>query len=73
MHTMPRPPSENRFQVAFKIPDAWTKRADAIAAKLSQPGVTVTRTDALRAALARGLDDLERDPFHATHGATKKR
>jgi hypothetical protein len=61
MQAMPRPKSENVFQVAFKIPKAWTERADAIAAKLSRPGVTLTRTDALRAALARGLEDLESD------------
>jgi hypothetical protein len=68
---MPRPKSENAFQVAFKIPTEWTERADAIAAKLSQPGVTVTRTDALRAALARGLDDLERHPFKPETRARK--
>lgn len=68
MQAMPRPASENTFQVTFKIPDAWVKMADAIAAEMSQPGVTMTRTDALRAALARGLESLR-----AEHKPTKKR
>ncbi|HEY1696179.1 MAG TPA: hypothetical protein VGG39_28625 [Polyangiaceae bacterium] len=53
---MPRPPSENTFQVTFKIPDAWIKMADELAASMAVPGVTITRTDALRAALAEGLE-----------------
>ena len=60
--TMPRPPSENTFQVTFKIPDAWVAQADEVAAAMSHPGVTLTRTDAMRAALARGLEAL-----HAEH------
>jgi hypothetical protein len=55
---MPRPPSENTFQVAFKIPDAWIEKADEIAAKMSRPGITVTRTDVLRSALWEGLEML---------------
>ena len=30
-NTMPRPPSDNTFQVAFKIPDSWIAMADQIA------------------------------------------
>jgi hypothetical protein len=56
--TMPRPPSENTFQVTFKIPDAWIAQADALASAMSRPGLTITRTDALRQALAKGLDVL---------------
>ena len=58
MHSMPRPPSENTFQVSFKIPESWLTTADAIAAGMSLPGVTMTRTDALRAALWRGIEAL---------------
>jgi hypothetical protein len=65
--TMPRPPSENTFQVTFKIPDSWVKKADDVASAMSRPGVTLTRTDALRAALAKGLEVL------ATEGKAKKR
>ena len=56
--TMPRPPSDRTFQVAFKIPEAWVKLADELAVAMSRPGVTMTRTDALRAALATGLEAL---------------
>lgn len=62
MQTMARPQSENTFQVAFKIPPEWLKMADEIAAAMSRPGVKITRTDALRAALADGLHKL-----HAEH------
>jgi hypothetical protein len=55
---MPRPQSENTFQVAFKIPEEWVKLADDVAEARSQPGVPWNRTDALRAALVRGLEAL---------------
>jgi hypothetical protein len=64
MQAMPRPPSENTFQVAFKIPEAWIEKADEIAAKMSRPGITVTRTDVLRSALWEGLEAL-REPKKA--------
>jgi hypothetical protein len=60
--TMPRAPSENTFQVAFKIPEKWIEMADEIARAMSQPGIANTRTDALRAALWHGLNEL-----HAQH------
>ena len=53
--TMPRPPSDKTFQVAFKIPDEWVEMADELAKKMSSPGMTVTRTDVLRTALWEGL------------------
>jgi hypothetical protein len=55
---MPRPQSENTFQVTFKVPEAWIVQADEVAAAMSRPGVTLTRTDAFRAAMARGLHEL---------------
>lgn len=58
MQTMSRPPSENTFQVAFKIPESWLALADEIAASMSRPGITATRTDVLRAALWRGMNEL---------------
>jgi len=67
--TMARPQSDNTFQVAFKIPEAWKNDADAVAEAMSQPGFVATRTDVLRAALARGLAALKAE--HKT--ATKKR
>lgn len=60
--TMPKPLSENTTQVAFKVPDAWLERAEVLAKALSRPGIsTVTKTEILRAALARGLDVLEEE------------
>jgi hypothetical protein len=58
---MPRPPSSNDVQVAIRLPAEWLARADALLPTLGPPGVTLTRSDALRAALARGLDALEAD------------
>lgn len=56
--SMPRPQSENTFQVSFKIPEKWVAMADEIALAMSQPGIATTRTDALRAALWHGLNEL---------------
>jgi hypothetical protein len=67
---MPRKPSENTSQVALRLPEAWLDRCDALAPALSIPGITATRTDVLRAAIARGLDELEAD---ASGGGTKAR
>jgi len=61
MHPMPRPQSENTFQVAIKVPQEWVDQADAIAAARSRPGLVVTRTDAIRAAIAHGLETLSVD------------
>jgi hypothetical protein len=58
MTAVSRPASENVFQVAFKIPKVWIKKADKIAELMSRPGIKTTRTDALRAALIRGLEAL---------------
>jgi len=56
---MPRPPSDNSTQVAPRMPAAWIKRADALIPKIARPGINATRTDVMRAALARGLSALE--------------
>ncbi len=54
---MPRPPSDS-VQIALRVPPDWLNKADAVAAKISLPGMTATRTDALRAAMALGLETL---------------
>lgn len=56
---MPRPPSANDTQIAIRLPNDWIDRADALVPLVSRPGITVTRSDVLRAALAKGLDALE--------------
>jgi hypothetical protein len=48
-------------QIAIRIPKAWLGRADEIAKLISRPGFEASRTDAFRAAIARGFDALERD------------
>lgn len=58
---MARPESEST-QITLRVPDAWLERADALRGKLRAPGITVTRTDVLRIALARGLAAIENEP-----------
>lgn len=55
---MPRPPSDSS-QVAIRLLNAWLRRADALIPYLARPGIAVTRTDVLRAAIAKGLDAFE--------------
>lgn len=59
---MPRAKSDNDTQVGLRIPSAWLKRADKIAARISKDndGLVIRRADALRAALVRGLNELEK-------------
>ena len=46
-------------QLAVRIPEGWLARLDALVPWIARPGVATTRTDSIRAALARGLDALE--------------
>jgi predicted DNA-binding protein len=48
-------------QIAVRLDADVVSRLDAIAAKLSRPGLTVTRTDAIRIALMTGLESMERE------------
>jgi hypothetical protein len=57
-HDVPRPKTDT-LQLAVRIPRAWLARLDALVPKIAQAGVQTTRTDAIRAALAKGLDALE--------------
>lgn len=47
--------------VAVRLPHEMLARIDALAAALSIPGLPVTRTDAIRATVAAGLDKLEQE------------
>ena len=69
---MPRAPSENISQVVIRIPEAWVERADELIAWIARPGVAATRTDVLRAALAKGLDALEVERHAETKKSPKK-
>ncbi|MDB4945881.1 MAG: hypothetical protein JWP97_5415 [Labilithrix sp.] len=73
MAAMARPPSDNVFQVSFKVPDAWRDMADAIAREMSTPGIATTRTDVLRRALWIGLEKLQAEHPSAPPVKTKKR
>jgi hypothetical protein len=57
---VPRPPSDT-VQIAIRIPRKWLSAADEVAARLSPPGVTMSRTDAFRAAIAAGFEALADD------------
>lgn len=57
---MPRKKSDNEHQVALRIPKAWIERAQALTSCIASPDVYITRTDVLRAAIALGLEQLER-------------
>jgi len=48
-------------QVAVRLNADVIGRLDAIAAKLTRPGLAVTRTDAIRIALLCGLHTIERE------------
>lgn len=54
-----RPSKGNSAQVALRLPPDWLERADKVATALSRPGFEASRADALRAAIAKGLEALE--------------
>lgn len=58
---------DGKIQVSARIPAALAERLDAVAAALAArvPGMTFRRSDALRAAVERGLEALEAE----IHGA----
>ena len=57
---MPRQPI-NTVQLALRVPPEFNKEADEIAKLISRPGVTLTRSDAYRAAIARGFEAIRAD------------
>ncbi len=50
-----------KAQLAIRLDTGLIKRLDAVAARLSRPGLAVTRTDAVRIALLTGLEAIERE------------
>jgi hypothetical protein len=54
------PTTQNTIQITFRVPEEWIERADKIAKKLSHEGITLTRTDGYRAAMATGFIQLEK-------------
>lgn len=60
--TREKPTAEEELQqVAVRLPHPTVERLDRYAEKMSQPGLSVSRSEALRVALHRGLDALEAD------------
>ena len=58
---MPRSKSNNTTQISFKVPEEWLEDADTVAGKMSAGNaITVTRTEAIRIALGRGLKEMLR-------------
>jgi hypothetical protein len=55
------PPAATTEQIALRLPKDLIARADALRTRLGPPGLTLTRTDALRVAITRGLDELEQE------------
>jgi hypothetical protein len=53
-------PLKDTVQITFRIPKDWMRKADALAKRLSRPGLNALRTDAFRAALAEGFWLLEK-------------
>lgn len=49
-------------QIAMRLPTDWVSRVDALAQKFSRPGITVSRSEALRAVMIKGLEVLEAEP-----------
>lgn len=54
-----RPPTGNDEQIAIRVSKDDLARAERLQDRLAPPGVSVNRSDVLRAALRRGLDVLE--------------
>lgn len=52
---------QEKSQLAIRLEAELIKRLDAVAERLSRPGLTVTRTDAVRVALLTGLEAIERE------------
>lgn len=70
-------PTANTVQITFRIPKEWLEEADEVADVLSRPGMRASRTDAFRAAVARGFAAIKADavppPDRKSEPKTKKR
>jgi predicted transcriptional regulator len=50
-----------QLNTALRLSTSVVERIDALADRISQPGLTVSRSEAMRLAILRGLDLLERE------------
>ena len=53
--------TSEKVQTAIRLDGEIIDRLDAIAEKLSRPGLAVTRSDAIRIALLTGLQAIEKE------------
>ena len=58
---MPRQPSNTTVQIALRVPPTWIEEAEEVAQLLSRPGLPVSKTEAFRAAIARGFEAIRAD------------
>jgi predicted transcriptional regulator len=62
-------PDQPGISVSVRFPNETIKRTDKLAERMERPGISVSRSGMLRAALLRGLDKLEADKKGRTrHG-----
>lgn len=57
---MPRP-TPDTVQITFRLPRPMALAADEVADLISVPGKRASRTDAIRAAIARGIAAIQAD------------
>ena len=50
---------DEHVQIGFRAPKALVKRLDKLAGQMSEPGREVSRSEALRLAAFKGLEQLE--------------
>jgi hypothetical protein len=50
---------DEQVQWAVRLPESFLERADKLAERMSEPAMKITRTDVLRMAMFRGIEQLE--------------
>ena len=50
---------EQQIQTAIRLPESFLTRLDKLAERMSQPGLKITRAEALRLSAYRGIGELE--------------
>jgi hypothetical protein len=60
-HMARKDDSVEKVQVAIRFTEAMIARLDAVAVKLSRPGLKLTRADAIRIAIESGLPAIEKE------------
>lgn len=69
---MPRPPSDS-VQIAIRVPSSWLPQAEQLAKLISRPGFEASKTDAFRAAMARGFEVMIAELGSASAGKSAPR